>query len=112
MLHQGPANHLVGKEAVGGWLYLTDQRLVFVSHGVNAFAHAWEAPLHAVLAAARCVTRGLLPNGIRVEATEGARRFVVSRRSVWETLISGAIHASCASGTMNRFPDALQCSLK
>ena len=112
MLHKGPANHLVGQEAVGGWLYLTDQRLVFVSHCVNAFVHAWEAPLSAVLSAARCVTKGLLPNGIRVETTDGTRQLVVSRRRVWETSISGTIAASRASGTMNRSPDALQHPLK
>jgi len=35
LLRQGLANHYRGWEGAGGWLYLTDQRLVFRSHGFN-----------------------------------------------------------------------------
>ena len=35
VIEKKPANHLVGNEFVGGKLYLTNQRLVFKSHGLN-----------------------------------------------------------------------------
>src|SRR5215470_6508505 len=35
LLKQGPANHFRGLEGVGGWLYLTDKRLLFRSHRFN-----------------------------------------------------------------------------
>ena len=37
LVHQGPANHFVGRESVGGWLCITNQRLFFESHKLNNF---------------------------------------------------------------------------
>ncbi|MCO5165272.1 MAG: hypothetical protein M9894_02735 [Planctomycetes bacterium] len=35
LLEDGPANHLHGRAAIGGWLFLTDRRLVFLPHRYN-----------------------------------------------------------------------------
>jgi uncharacterized membrane protein len=35
LLKHGPANHALRGEGVGGYLYLTDGRLLFESHGFN-----------------------------------------------------------------------------
>ena len=87
LIHQGPANHFVGKEAVGGWLYLTNQRLLFASHGANFFVHEWEAPLSAIEGVSICVTLKIIPNGIVVSTTDGERRFAVDGRVRWKNQI-------------------------
>lgn len=35
VLRDGAANHMVGKEAVGGWIFLTEDRFLFASHAIN-----------------------------------------------------------------------------
>ena len=87
LIHQGPANHFVDKEAVGGWLYLTNQRLLFASHGANFFVHKWEAPLSTIEGVRTCATLKVIPNGIVVSTTDGERRFAVDGRALWKNQI-------------------------
>src|SRR5205809_520525 len=35
LLHDGPANHFLNGEGVGGWLFLTKERLLFRPHQFN-----------------------------------------------------------------------------
>ena len=35
VLRDGAANHMVGKEAVGGWIFLTEDRFFFASYAIN-----------------------------------------------------------------------------
>ena len=50
MLRNGPANHFVGVEGVGGWLYLTSGRLYFRSHSLNIQNHECSLMLDDVTA--------------------------------------------------------------
>lgn len=45
LLHDGPANHFRNGEGVGGWLYLTKERLLFRSHQFNIQRHESSIPL-------------------------------------------------------------------
>jgi hypothetical protein len=83
LLKQGPANHFRGWEGVGGWLYLTDRRLLFRSHRFNVQRHELSIPLDAILEARACATLGVVPNGLHVETARGAERFVVEGRAGW-----------------------------
>jgi hypothetical protein len=112
LIHEGPANHFVGKEAAGGWLRLTNQRLFFDSHGMNYFVHGWDAPLAEVLGVSLCLTYKLVPNGIRVSTSQGTRQFVVANRRHWKQCIENALdnlptlqsqHEALSEGT--RMPD-------
>lgn len=84
IVHQGPANHMRGAEARGGWLVLTERALVFRSHGLN-FGNA---PLRLDLAEVRAFgkrnTLGIVPNGLRIDRVSGpSERFVVGGREEW-----------------------------
>jgi len=84
ILHQGPANHRRGREMRGGWLVLTDRRLVFRSHGKNLQNAPLDLPLAEVRGAEPCRTLGIVPNGVRVLRTDGGEeRFVVADRATW-----------------------------
>jgi hypothetical protein len=88
LLKQGPANHFRGPEGVGGWLYLTDQRLLFRSHPFNVQNHEVSIPLDEIVEVRVCRTAWIIPNGLRVVTTQKAERFVVEGRRSWVAVIS------------------------
>jgi hypothetical protein len=88
LLKQGPANHFLGLEGVGGWLYLTDKRLLFRSHRFNVQNHEVSMPLDEIVEAQVCPTAWIIPNGLRVVTTQKAERFVVEGRRTWVAEIS------------------------
>jgi hypothetical protein len=83
LLKQGAANHFRGAEAVGGWLALTDRRLLFRSHGFNIQTHRLSIPLRELVAVEACTTCWIIPNGLRVVTAEGIDQFVVEERRNW-----------------------------
>jgi len=90
LLHQGPANHYVDGEAVGGWMYLTNKRIVYASHNLNYFVHAWEVPLSEISATSLCKTMNVFSNGLVLHTTQGERVFVVEKRKFWQHEINMA----------------------
>jgi GRAM domain len=89
IIKAGPANHFMGHEAVGGWLFLTDQRLVFKSHNFNLQNHELALALTDIVWVQPRRTAGIIPNGLQVQTQQGAtERFVVGGRSDWCTQIT------------------------
>jgi hypothetical protein len=94
------ANRMEGLRAVGGRLYLTDQRLVFRPHAFDAATggSAWESPLRAV-ALADIAPRGsdrsfaALRRRLRITTADGAEVFVVNHVSEVATRIEKARQA-------------------
>src|SRR5262249_2058735 len=66
LIKQGPANHLRRMEGVGGWLYLTEQRLLFRSHRFNIQNHELSIPLGDILEVQARATAWIIPNGLLV----------------------------------------------
>jgi hypothetical protein len=83
LVRQGPANHLRRWEGVGGWLYLTDQRLLFRPHRFNFKRVEHSIPLDDVRDVQRVRTWGLIPNGLHVITAAGTLRLVVEDRDAW-----------------------------
>lgn len=82
--YEGPANCFRGKEAVGGRLYLTSTRLVFISHKWNLQTGKTALLLKHITAVAPRKTMGLISNGLAVTTTEGtAFHFVVNEPTLW-----------------------------
>ena len=77
------ANHIRGIEAVGGWLLLTDQRLVFRPHRWNIQKAEWSVPLPELIRMEPRRTMGIVPNGMRAVTASGEERFVVEDRMSW-----------------------------
>lgn len=91
LIHQGAANHFMGLEGVGGWLYLTDQALRFKSHQVNIQRHEVTIPVCEISEAIPCRTAGIFPNGLRVTTKDGrSERFVLNGRRKWSSAITRA----------------------
>ncbi|PQO33345.1 hypothetical protein C5Y96_10865 [Blastopirellula marina] len=91
LLYQGGANHFVGFEGVGGWLYLTDKMLRFKSHELNFQPHELAIPLSDITKIDPTRMAGIFPNGVLVNTKEGQpERFVVSGPSFWISAITKA----------------------
>ena len=94
LFREGTANLQRGAETVGGWLFLTDQRLFFQSHSFNVQTGATDIPLSQVRGTRLCWTKflgliPLLPNSLAVTLANGVEhRFVVFGRKEWAAAIS------------------------
>ncbi|MEO8821127.1 MAG: GRAM domain-containing protein [Ginsengibacter sp.] len=78
------ANHFKGAEAVGGKLYLTNQRLVFKSHKLNIQNHELSIPLSDIENVDRYKALGISNNGLIVETINHTiEKFVVQKPGEW-----------------------------
>lgn len=89
---EGGANHFKGAEAVGGWLYLTSDEIIFKSHAFNFQAHQTVIPLEQVVNVKTVATLGLIPNGLQIIINNGTiEKFVVNNRKKWIEKINNTI---------------------
>lgn len=94
LIKYSAANLQKGMEAVGGRLYLTNQRSVFIAHFFNIQRGRTETKLSDIGTVRLCWTRILnllpiYPNSIEVTTKDGERfRLVVSGRRSWAEAIS------------------------
>lgn len=96
LVRDGGANMQRGMEAVGGWLYLTDMRLVFQSHKFNVQTGATEIPLDQVTSVRPCWTKfmgvlPLFPNSLAVTVDQTEHRFVLFGRQQWAAAINAQL---------------------
>jgi hypothetical protein len=85
-LEDGPTNRQQ-RVAVGGWLYLTDRRLLFRPHGMNlGFGSALDLPLGEIADVTPYNAAWIFPTGLRITRRDGTtERFVVwqGARAAW-----------------------------
>jgi hypothetical protein len=91
LIRHGVANRFLRLEGVGGYLYLTTERLLFRSHKVNVRNHELSIPLKDIVSVRPYLTAGFIPNGLEVVWAEGRERFVVEDRHGWADGIRGAM---------------------
>ena len=85
ILYDGGANHWVGKEAVGGWLFLLEEDVYFVSHKMNLQTHECKIPYQEI----RSIRKGRKPRSICLELKSGQQEeFVVNHGRIWRDIIS------------------------
>lgn len=84
LLHDGPANHFLNGEGVGGWLFLTKERLLFRSHPFNIQRHELSVPLTEIAEVQPVRTAKVFSNGLRLVTRSGRdERFVVEAHRRW-----------------------------
>lgn len=84
LIKEGAANHFLNNEAVGGWIYLTDKRLLFKSHSVNVQNHELSILLGEIVEAERGRTFGIVPNQLRLKLkNQTIEKFVVGGVGDW-----------------------------
>lgn len=84
LLHDGPANHFLNGEGVGGWLFLTKELLLFRSHEFNIQRHELSVPLSEIAEVQAVRTAKIFSNGLRLVTRSGRdERFVVGAHQRW-----------------------------
>ncbi len=84
LLRDGPANHFLNGEGVGGWLFLTQERVLFRSHQFNIQRHELSVPLAEIAEVQPVRTAGIFPNGLLLVTRSGRQeRFVVGEHRRW-----------------------------
>ena len=88
LIKEGPANHFLNGEAVGGWIYLTDKRLFFKSHNTNIQNHELIIPLKDLGIGEKSNTYGLIPNQLRLTLLDDNKeKFVVNNAKEWVNVL-------------------------
>lgn len=84
LVHDGPANHFLNYEGVGGWLFLTKERLFFRSHHFNIQRHELSIAVDDIAEVQPVRTARIFSNGLRVVTRSGRdERFVVQQHRRW-----------------------------
>lgn len=93
VIMEGGGNHFKGIEAVGGWIYLTSEHIIFKSHAFNVQKHEIIIPLNQIVNAKATFTLGFIPNGLKIIKNDGiVEKFVVDNRKTWAKKINDAIY--------------------
>lgn len=79
VLYDGAANRMVNKEAVGGWIFLMEDRFCFVSHALNISTGEWSVFYSDITD----VTRGRMFRSIAIHLQNGEEEFVVDNCNKW-----------------------------
>lgn len=96
LLRSGRANMQRGAETVGGKLYLTSERMVFIAHSFSVRSGPSEVPLALIAEVSTAWTKlfgvlPLMPNSLALTLRDGsARSFVVPGRGAWIAAIDEA----------------------
>ena len=95
LIHQGSANLVDGKRVSGGWLFLTNQRLLFLPNGANLDNQARERALEDIERVDLSSIYGVLPICICVNTVfdDQGVKYVVESRKRWKGQIDSAIMA-------------------
>ncbi len=93
VLMEGPCNHFKGVEGVGGYFWLTDERVHFASHSINVQPHTWTTQLSDIRDVAAVMTLGLIDNGLHISTEKGTERFVVNNSRAWAEMIQEHIQS-------------------
>lgn len=78
--YQGPANHFVGVESVGGYLFVTKDKIIFKSHSFNIQNHNIEILQKNIIEVKPYNNLRIFPNGLEVIQKGKTDKFVVNDR--------------------------------
>lgn len=92
IMYAGAANHFVKREAVGGKLYLLNDRLIFKSHNLNVQNHTLSIKIDNINELIFFSPLGIVKNGLQINLKDGAiEKFVVNNRDIWKQYIEQLI---------------------
>lgn len=88
VIKEGPANHVKGIEVVGGKLYLTNNRIIFLSHDMNYQSHLLSVPYTEIVHVDTRNTMLIIPNGFYIQKRDNSiEKFVTYGREEWIRVI-------------------------
>jgi hypothetical protein len=104
--YSGGANHFLGAEARGGYLYLTNRNLIFQPHDFNIQTDGVAILLEDITEVKPIWSLGIVPNGVGVTTRDGVmNKFVVYQRKVWISRLRAVARA--AKGSLSRFDEIM-----
>ncbi|HOX81785.1 MAG TPA: GRAM domain-containing protein [Chryseolinea sp.] len=84
LIKEGGANHIMGREGVGGKLVLTDKRLVFKSHKLNIQNHEQVFHFNDIQSLGEAKSLFILKNKLVLELlSKDLHKFIVDEPGVW-----------------------------
>ena len=84
IIYDDAANHFMEKEAVGGWLFLTDKGLFFKPHEFNLQKHELWILYKKIKSLSTYKNLGIIENGLLIEKNDGSKnRFVLNDPRAW-----------------------------
>ncbi len=83
ILFETGANHFKNVEATGGKLYLTNKRLVFISHKLNVQNQELSIPVSEIVDTEKYKKFGIIDNGLVIPTTDYIEKFVVQKGNEW-----------------------------
>ena len=95
IVRDGPANYYKRLAIVGGWLFLTDQQLIFKVPPFTLPIGELSIPLSDISEAQSVSLLWVIPTGLRVVTREGqTERFVVEEHAEWSRAINSLLSPS------------------
>lgn len=89
IIYDGGANQLKGKEGVGGKLFITNQRLLFVSHKYNIQSGTTSIPLADIKSIEKNKVAKIFNTGITIISNDSNKyKFVVNNQDEWYTKLN------------------------
>lgn len=83
LFYDGAANHQMGKESVGGWMFLLNDTLYFKSHQQNMQVHEFEIPL-ANIKNVEGYKNFIYNTGLKVELLDGTvEKYIINNQKAW-----------------------------
>ena len=92
VIYSGSANLMRGKVAVGGWLMLLDDSLLFTAHKINHDTRSVSIELLEINNMKLGCSMMVIPNNLIVESSDEEYRFVVNGRSLWFDRIKSQVN--------------------
>ncbi|MGI4800685.1 MAG: GRAM domain-containing protein [Janthinobacterium lividum] len=99
VVKQGRANLQRGLETAGGFLYLTNRRLVFEAHSFNFQRQFTQIALPDIELVVPCWTKllgvlPLLPNSLSIQTKSDVFNIVLSGRAAWRAALESEMRVS------------------
>lgn len=83
LLYDGAANHQMGKESVGGWMFLLNDTLYFKSHQQNVQVHEFGIPL-VNIKSVEGYKNFIYNTGLKVELLDGTvEKYTINNQKMW-----------------------------
>ena len=81
---EGPASLILGKERVGGKIFLTNEKMIFKSHEFNIQKGQTEIKYSEIIELLKIKMNSFFDNGIRLKTqNEKSFDFIVNERDLW-----------------------------
>jgi len=92
IIYSGPATHYVNSIGIGGTLYLTPDRIEFLSHVLPFQDHRQVLMINQISTVKSCKILGVVPNALLITTSSGElEKFAVNNNRYWKEEIEALL---------------------